>query len=96
MDAPSAPPALPSQPSFPTIPVQPVQQSSARVIPNLDDIEDPVDEDDSYNEEERKSIMQAGKFAKFAQSALLYDDVKTAMENLEKALQLLKPLRQIE
>jgi vacuolar protein sorting-associated protein VTA1 len=47
-----------------------------------------------YNEENAKVVVQAGKHAKYAQSALMYDDIKTAVDNLEKALALLKPLNQ--
>jgi vacuolar protein sorting-associated protein VTA1 len=35
-------------------------------------------------------LTQAGKFAKFAQSALQYEDVPSAIDNLEKALALLR------
>ena len=41
---------------------------------------------------DHKSIQNAQKMAKFAISALQYDDVATAVENLEKALSLLRPL----
>lgn len=51
-----------------------------------------VPQEKEFNEVNAKIILQAGKHAKFAQSALLYDDIKTAVENLEKALALLKPL----
>jgi vacuolar protein sorting-associated protein VTA1 len=47
-----------------------------------------------YNEENAKVLIQAGKHAKYAQSALMYDDIRTAVDNLEKALALLKPLNQ--
>lgn len=36
------------------------------------------------------SMEKAQKFCKYAGSALLYDDVPTAIDNLEKALSLLK------
>lgn len=38
----------------------------------------------------QEQISKAQKFCKFANSALTYDDVNTAIENLEKALNLLK------
>lgn len=40
-----------------------------------------------------KTIQSAQKFAKFAISALQYDDVNNAIENLEKAIVLLRPLQ---
>jgi hypothetical protein len=96
---PSAPPAK-SQSNdslpFPTVPVVAVLPITSPVIPRLEDIEDPEYGIDDYNDEERTKIMQAGKMSKFAISALLYDDVKTAILNLEKALALLKPMRQFE
>ncbi|TPX34335.1 hypothetical protein SmJEL517_g02940 [Synchytrium microbalum] len=42
---------------------------------------------------DHKAIQNAQKMAKFAISALQYDDVNSAIENLEKALFLLKPLK---
>ena len=36
------------------------------------------------------SVEKVQKFCKYASSALLYDDVPTAVDNLEKALTLLK------
>lgn len=97
--APSAP--LPSAPSndslpFPTVPLASVLPVKSPIIPRLEDIEDPEYGINEYNDEERTDIMQAGKLSKFAISALLYDDVKTAIINLEQALALLKPLRQFE
>lgn len=35
-------------------------------------------------------IQKAQKYSKYATSALNYDDVKTAVENLQKALNLLQ------
>ncbi|KAJ3257456.1 Vacuolar protein sorting-associated protein vta1 [Boothiomyces macroporosus] len=68
-------------------------------VPLPKDFSSVPDEDyeleDDYTEEERKVILEAGKLSKFAMSALLYDDVKTAVDNLEKALGMLKPLKQI-
>lgn len=37
-----------------------------------------------------EQIAQANKFCKYASSALTYDDVPTAVENLQKALRLLQ------
>ncbi|TPX49843.1 hypothetical protein SeLEV6574_g01236 [Synchytrium endobioticum] len=42
---------------------------------------------------DHKAIQNAQKMAKFAISALQYDDVTTAIDNLEKAVSMLKPLR---
>lgn len=58
--------------------------------------EDGDEEDIGYSEKDRKAIQSAGKHAKFAMSALLYDDVKTAIQNLEQALSMLKPIKIIE
>ena len=38
-----------------------------------------------------KSLQQAQKHAKFAISALNYDDVKTALDQLRKAIEILEP-----
>ncbi|KAI8826932.1 Vta1 like-domain-containing protein [Fimicolochytrium jonesii] len=40
-----------------------------------------------------KAVQSAQKHSKFAISALQYDDVASAIENLEKALAILRPLR---
>lgn len=80
--------------SFPGIPkTNPLPTSP--IIPDLSEIEDPIDEE-TYNDEDRQKILAAGKHAKFAMSALLYDDIKTAMSNLELALEMLRPLKQYE
>ncbi|KAJ2999979.1 hypothetical protein HDV02_001236 [Globomyces sp. JEL0801] len=102
---PSNAPAFPTTPTSipPPDPTAPVFQPTASFVPPAaiipsnatGDDDDEYDEEESYNDQERASIMQAGKHAKFAMSSLLYDDVKTAMENLEKALALLRPLKQI-
>lgn len=60
----------------------------------VDDNED--EQDIGYSEHDRKAIQSAGKHAKFAMSALLYDDVRTAIQNLEQALAMLKPIKIIE
>ncbi len=38
-------------------------------------------------------LEQAQKYSRYAISALQYEDLKTAVENLEKALNLIKPLK---
>ncbi|KAI9355957.1 Vta1 like-domain-containing protein [Zopfochytrium polystomum] len=45
------------------------------------------------NEPDPQVIAQATKFSKFAISALQYDDINTAIDNLEKAAALLRPYR---
>jgi vacuolar protein sorting-associated protein VTA1 len=35
-------------------------------------------------------VLQAQKFCKFAASALQYEDIPTAIDNLEKCLRILK------
>ncbi len=88
--------AYPSKQSVPSIqqPEPTIQQPETKkgiVIPN--DISQISDgEDDTFTFDQRKMIMEAAKLAKFAQSALLYDDITTALQNLEKAAQLLKQL----
>lgn len=106
-DIPSAPPAksTPSGSNHPSslpggkpIPVyKPPAPSGPINFSNLNfRDEDELDEDIGYSEQDRKSISAAGKHAKFAMSALLYDDIRTAMNNLEQALALLKPIKIIE
>lgn len=63
---------------------------------NISDGEELDDEDVGYSEVDRKSISAAGKHAKFAMSALLYDDIRTAIQNLEQALAILNPIKIIE
>lgn len=43
-----------------------------------------------------EDLLKGQKFCKFATSALQYDDIPTAVANLEKALQLLKTGRRVE
>lgn len=85
---------LPSAPA--SIKGIPVYQSTAPSAPinfnNLDSVEDDLEDEGGYTEDERKAIAAAGKHAKFAMSALLYDDVRTAVNNLEQALAKLRPL----
>ena len=44
-------------------------------------------------EYDHRILAAASKHSKFAISALQYEDIPTAIDNLEKALHLLKPLR---
>jgi Vta1 C-terminal domain len=75
------------------IPVyQPTAPSAPINFNNLDAADDDVEDEGGYTEEERKAIAAAGKHAKFAMSALLYDDVRTAVINLEQALSKLRLL----
>nr|KAJ3423017.1 hypothetical protein HK105_004192 [Polyrhizophydium stewartii] len=45
-----------------------------------------------FDEEAHRIMTQAQKHAKFAISALQYEDIKTAVDNLQKALAVLGPL----
>ncbi|KAI0988506.1 hypothetical protein GJ496_005907 [Pomphorhynchus laevis] len=81
------------------------QQSS--VLPNIGSVKSPkigflANETDNtqysslkeIDEEQKAEVIQKGeKFCKFAISALQYMDVKSACENLEKALEILYPLQ---
>ena len=83
-------------PILPTaIPVAKISQPTKPTIPDLSLIPD-SDDDETYNEQERRDILHASKLARFSQSALQYDDVKTAIQNLEEALRLLKSVRQFD
>ncbi|KAJ3411517.1 hypothetical protein HDV05_002078, partial [Chytridiales sp. JEL 0842] len=53
----------------------------------------PIDDTPVTSEVDYNIIQSATKHSRFAISALQYDDVSTAIDNLEKALALLKPLR---
>lgn len=90
-------PTTPTKVPEPTagIPSAKILKSQKPVIPDLSTIED-SDDDETYNEQERRDILDASKLSRFAQSALQYDDVRTAIGNLEDALALLRPLRQFD
>ena len=88
-------PTTPTKLPEPDIPRAKTTLPTKPIIPDLSLIQD-SDDEDAYNEQERRDILQAGKLSRFAQSALQYEDVKAAIDNLEKALNLLKPLRQFD
>jgi hypothetical protein len=69
----------------PTIQSEPVEPAVSTV---------PMEEEYTIPEHglDYKTIQQAQKLAKFAISALQYDDVNNAIENLENALFLLKKI----
>lgn len=72
----AAPRVIPAVPVQPSVPIQPlVPTNSTSSQPSAVPIQ---------------SILEAQKHAKYAVSALSYEDVKTAVENLEKALSFLK------
>jgi hypothetical protein len=93
-DLDSVPSAPPANEKIPLVKV--IRPTAPIPVPDLSEMDDEEEDDQAYNEEERLAILKAGKHAKFATSALLYDDVKTAISNLEQALELLKPLPQFE
>lgn len=66
----------------------PITKMAAGMLPEpAEDDQGPV-----YDEHLAKLVHQAQKHAKFAQSALVYEDIPTAIDNLEKALAILRPL----
>ncbi|XP_060518743.1 vacuolar protein sorting-associated protein VTA1 homolog [Cylas formicarius] len=67
-------PAAPSTP-------QPLPQSTTHTLPSNNGNQIPVTPE---------QIQKAQKYSKYATSALNYDDVKTAIDNLQKALNLLQ------
>ena len=86
---PSPSQASPSQTPLAALPSQaPLAQATIPLAsaPQEDDQVAEVDE------ETLLALQKAQKHAKFAQSALLYEDITTAVDNLEKALAILKPL----
>lgn len=93
-------PSVPRHESISNKPIPLYHPSAPTEPPNLSNIvideNEDLEDEDGYSEEERKAILAAGKHAKFAMSALLYDDVRTAIENLEKGLALLRPLKQYD
>lgn len=46
-----------------------------------------------FNEDAFKAMAQAQKLSKFAISALQYEDIPTALDNLQKAIETLKPFQ---
>lgn len=77
----SSVPQMPTQPVFPTEPtyVTPIQPSPIDMVVSDNGV--------TLNAEQ---IAKAQKYCKFASSALNYDDAKTAIDNLQKALILLQ------
>ncbi|XP_030761429.1 vacuolar protein sorting-associated protein VTA1 homolog [Sitophilus oryzae] len=84
----------PVSPSIPQNPgsVTPVVPSTPQPLPQPSTYNLPPTSDSSGPQVSLTSeqIHKAQKYSKFATSALNYDDVKTAVENLQKALNLLK------
>lgn len=80
--APVLPPVMP-QPSLP----QP--HDSRPDVPGQSTISATKFHATNGNPISAEDLIQSQKYCKFANSALQYDDVKTAVENLEKALKLL-------
>jgi hypothetical protein len=73
--------------SFPTIPVQAMDKLSVTEHPvTAQDVEEAFHMDHSI-------ITNAQKHARFAISALQYDDINNAIENLQKALALISPYK---
>jgi len=52
----------------------------------------PNNDEYTFDEKQAAIIQQAQKHSKYAVSALLYDDIDTAVQNLEAALSLLRPI----
>eukprot|EP00842_Homolaphlyctis_polyrhiza_P006504 jgi/Hompol1/6855/HPOL_000365-RA len=82
------PPAFP-QHSTPTAAFVPTMQPSAPSAPTV--AHTPSYEQASFNEDLHKMLTQAQKHSKFAISAMQYEDIPTAVDNLQKALALLVP-----
>ncbi|CAG9768222.1 unnamed protein product [Ceutorhynchus assimilis] len=102
-DAPIFPPVSPASPSIPVQPgtvtpvapnpqptpynLPPQPQPTAYSLPPMANYNTPSGTQISLTPEQ---IQKAQKYSKYATSALNYDDVKTAVENLQKALNLLQ------
>jgi hypothetical protein len=67
--------------------------TSTNSLPIANDPSAPdLDDYPEFDENAALSIQKASKHTKFANSALLYSDVRTAIVNLENALAILKTL----
>ncbi|TPX62867.1 hypothetical protein PhCBS80983_g00129 [Powellomyces hirtus] len=88
----SAPP--PSTHSYPTSAPKPVAASSRTSAPDAAPPISPTaaNKFGAAYDSSFKAIQAAQKHSRFAISALQYDDVKTAIENLEQALAILRPI----
>lgn len=87
--APSTPAAMPSpsQVNWPQFPTEPASQMPVTPQPSVPLL--PATSQDGANLT-ADQIEKAQKYCKWAASALTYDDVKTAVDNLHKALNLLQ------
>lgn len=88
---PSWPNELPSQPLLPNIPSQPIAPSPTVTpsVPPSQNIQ-PIVSPSTNATLSPEQMEKAQKYCKYANSALNYDDVKTAIDNLQKALHLLQ------
>jgi hypothetical protein len=66
----------------PTIPIASIPMASGSVVPEA-----------VYDHDYQKQLQQAQKNAKFAISALQYDDIATGIDQLEKSLRILRLLK---
>lgn len=80
-------PAPASSPVTPVVPTEP-QISTPQLEPVTPSVSTPAVQTNGNPGPEQ--IQKAQKYCKYATSALNYDDVKTAIENLNKALNLLQ------
>ena len=85
-------PPVPEAEQKPTFTVHEETHVVATVSAARSDNFEEEDHMQDYNEANVLIMQKASKHAKFAQSALIYEDVVTAIDNLEKALALLRPL----
>lgn len=79
-------PNIPQQPVPPSTP-QPTGQPTTYTLPATTNYGTPSSDQVTLTTDQ---IQKAQKYSKYATSALNYDDVKTAVENLQKALNLLQ------
>ncbi|RZC34839.1 vacuolar protein sorting-associated protein VTA1 -like, partial [Asbolus verrucosus] len=83
-------PAPASSPVTPVVPTQPEPFTPQPVTPATPSISTPAPPAAGNGTPNPEHIQKAQKYCKYATSALNYDDVKTAIENLNKALNLLQ------
>lgn len=79
----------PSQPVIPDISAQPKPAPRSAPAPQVETYNDPS-ASGSTSTLSPQSRMEAEKLCKYAASALQYDDVSTAIQNLEKCLRILR------
>ena len=87
------PVTFPAQPSPVTFPVPPSQNTvQTPVVPRSQlPVSESTEDVNRVFDLDHKSISDAQKFARFAISALQYDDIETAVQNLQKSIELLNP-----